>query len=188
MQDSCVAAASAGFAKDDDIARLAARLAMEHFLRTALGLANMLPGEDLLTMLVHRAIVTANLAHLDVDPSVRQYATLAAAPPDEVRRPVSVRAIAASVGIPFENVRRRVQRLVELGLCRRVRGGMILPAVSLEGPEAELALLANMAGLRRLFRRLESAGFDLSGDASSPRLRRPVAEADTRLAHEDNGD
>lgn len=148
---------------DDEIARLVARLAMENFLRTAQGLAGMLPGEDLLTMVVHRSIVTANLSHLDVDPALRQYAGLERAPPDDVRRPVSIRAIAASLSMPFETVRRRVQRLGELGLCRKVRGGYIVPAETLEGPEAEAALRGNIANLRRLFRRLETAGFDLSG-------------------------
>lgn len=177
-----------GVVADEEIARLVARLAMEHFLRTAQGLAGMLPGEDILTMLVHRAIVTANLAHLDVDPSLRQFATLAAAPPDEVRRPVSVRAVAASMGVPFETVRRRTQRLVELGICRRVRGGLIVPAATLEGPDAELALRGNIAGLRRLFRRLESAGFDLSGAAAPPAELPALADRDTWLAETDNGD
>jgi len=179
---------TAGVAQDEEIARLVARLAMEHFLRTALGLAAMLSSEDILTVLVHRAIVTANLAHLDVDPSLRQFATLAVAPPDEVRRPVSVRAIAASMGLPFETVRRRTQRLLELGLCRKIRGGLIVPAQTLEGPEAELALRGNMAELRRLFRRLESAGFDLSGAASSSAQARPVAEPDIRMADCDTRD
>lgn len=148
---------------DAEIARLVARLAMENFLRTVQGLAGMFPGEDLLTVVVHRSIVTANLSHLDVDPALRQYAELERAPPDEVRRPVSIRAIATSLGMPFETVRRRVQRLVELGLCRKVRGGYIVPAETLEGPDAEVALLGNISNLRRLFRRLEAAGFDPSG-------------------------
>lgn len=174
-------------APDRDIARLVARLSMEHFLRTAQGLAGMLPGEDLLTMLVHRTIVTANLSHLDIDPSLRQFAGLAAAPPDAVRRPVSARAIAASMGLPFETVRRRTQRLIELGLCRKVKGGLIVPAATLEGPSAEAALLGNIAGLRRLFRRLESAGFDLSGGPMSKASPIGVAEPATRVAEADNG-
>lgn len=156
-------AAETDLRPDDEIARLVARLAMENFLRTVQGLISMLPGEDLLTMVIHRSIVTANLSHLDVDPALRQYAGLERAPPDDVRRPVSIRAIAASLSMPFETVRRRVQRLVELGLCRKVRGGYIVPAETLEGPEAEVALRGNIANLRRLFRRLETAGFDLSG-------------------------
>lgn len=182
MPQRPIGAGRAAVESDAQIARLVARLAMEHFLRTLQGLSAMHPGEDLLTVLVHRAIVTANLAHLDVDPAARQFATLAAAPPDEVRRPVSVRAVAASMGVPLETVRRRTNRLIELGLCRRVKGGLIVPAATLEGPDAESALLGNMAGLRRLIWRLQSAGFRLSG------APHPAAEGDTAVAEHVNGE
>lgn len=158
---------------------------MEHFLRTLQGLAAMQPGEDLLTVLIHRVILIANLAHLDVDPARQQFATLAAAPADGVRRPVSVRAIAASMGLPFETVRRRTRRLIEAGACRQVRGGLIVPAETLEGPGAEGAPLGNMAGLRRLFWRLQAAGFDL--DVAAPRRVTSLAEHDTPLAQGANG-
>lgn len=89
--------------------------------------------------------------------------------------------------LPFETVRRRTQKLLELGLCRKVRGGLIVSAASVEGPEAELALLGNMAGLRRLFRRLESAGFDFSGATSFAAPTPAVAETDTSVSGQDNG-
>lgn len=81
MRSSGRAVGPADVAEDAEIARLMARLSMEHFLRTAQGLAAMLRGEDLLTMLIHRAILTANLAHLM---SIRRSASSRPWPP---RRP-----------------------------------------------------------------------------------------------------
>jgi CRP-like cAMP-binding protein len=43
-------------------------------------------------------------------------------------KPMSRRAIASATGLPRETVRRRVDRLVEGGLLRIVRGGVLPPA------------------------------------------------------------
>jgi hypothetical protein len=140
---------------------------MEFFLRTAQGLVRLVGGEDHTIVLVHRAILAANVAHLDVDPGKKLFASVDTPPPDEVRRPVSVRSISQSLGIPFETVRRRVQALVEAGLCKRVKGGIIIPVQVVEGPVAEQLMLGNIANVRRLFRQLRQAGFDF--DPAEPR-------------------
>ncbi|MET0273034.1 MAG: hypothetical protein ABW360_08595, partial [Phenylobacterium sp.] len=58
------------------------------------------------------AINQANIAPLTRQPDTRRrYGSLEAAAPDEARRPVSVNAVAGSLGLPFETVRRRVRHL-----------------------------------------------------------------------------
>jgi len=73
--------------------------------------------EDIVDGLLLAAIQSANVATISGDPELQvAYATMADAPPDELRRPVSVNAIAQSLRMPFETARRRVQRMVRRGL------------------------------------------------------------------------
>jgi hypothetical protein len=118
-------------------------------------------GPDLLTAVVHRAIVDANISHLEQDPETSaRFASLDAVPPDELRRPVSVSAIADSLGVPFETTRRHVNKLIAAGLCQRCGAGVIVPASALDTPAVNQGAVANMANLRRLFRALKRAGVD----------------------------
>ncbi len=73
------------------------------------------------------AINQANNAPLTRDPEARaRYGGLDALAPDGERRPVSINAVAASLGLPFETVRRRIRRLAAEQVCVAVgrgRGG-----------------------------------------------------------------
>ncbi|WP_296599932.1 hypothetical protein [Phenylobacterium sp.] len=72
--------------------------------------------EDIVDGLLFAAIQSANVATISNDPELQvAYAVLADAPPDELRRPVSVNAVAQSLRMPFETARRRVQRMVRRG-------------------------------------------------------------------------
>ncbi len=147
-------------AADAAVSRLAARLSTQYFLRMT-EMVTEQAGGDLLTGLVIRAISAGNVGYLDQDPNTfGQFASLEDIPPDDVRRPVSIAAVAGSLGLPYETARRHVGKLVKAGLCIRVRGGVIAPSVKMQGPWEHQAMLANMASLRRLFRALKRAGVD----------------------------
>ena len=75
------------------------------------------------------AVISANLGRLMRDPHAFSDDE---PPPDEARWPVSRRAIAASVGLPRETVRRKVIELVQKGHLVEVRGGLKAVAPVLE--------------------------------------------------------
>jgi hypothetical protein len=136
-------------------------LATEHFLRSARLLSDE-AGGDLVKALVLRAVVAANISHIDqqAEASAR-YAALDRVPPDAMRRPVSVLALAGSLGLPYETTRRRVAGLIREGRCVRVKGGIVAPSETLCRPAAEQAALANLLNARRFVRALKHAGVPL---------------------------
>jgi hypothetical protein len=117
---------------------------------------------ELLTGLVHLAIVQANVSHVDHAPSEQgPFDGLATLPPDEVRRPVSVLAVADSLGLPYETTRRHVTKLIRSGQAVRAKGGVVAPTSVLQDPRRQAMLDANIPNLRRLFRSLKAAGVAL---------------------------
>lgn len=69
-------------------------------------------------------------------------------PPDDRLRPISALAIANSLGVPRETVRRHIHRLVEAGACRRVTGGYIIPEAVLSRPQQQAQLAETFQHLR----------------------------------------
>jgi hypothetical protein len=148
-------------AADAAVSRIASRLSTQHFLRSA-EMVREHTGGDLVTGVVLRVITAGNIGYLDQDPDTfGRFASLEDAPPDDVRRPVSISAVAGSLGLTYETARRHVSKLVKAGLCVRVKGGVIAPSAKVRGPWEHQAMLANMASLRRLYRALKRAGAKL---------------------------
>jgi len=114
---------------------------------------------DFLDALILMAISQANVEPILRDPELnRQFATYDRAPPDELRRPISINAVAQSLGAPFETVRRRVTRLSKVGVYRLTPSGVVVPTwvVQLGGHRASAE-----AGYRRaqaLYFELEQLG------------------------------
>ena len=85
---------------------------------------------DLMRGLVYTAIWLGNVEHLAPTDG-----PLGAEPPDAMRKPVSVRAVARALRLPYETTRRYANGLVSEGVCKRVAGqGLIVPAAVLESP------------------------------------------------------
>jgi DNA-binding Lrp family transcriptional regulator len=116
------------------------------------GIAGLKPLETLLIM----AINQANIVPLTWDPGARdRYGALDSPAPDELRRPVSVRAVAASMRLPYETARRNIRRLEHRGACKVTAAGVVVPADFLLTPAyLETAVLGHdrMYGLYRLLR------------------------------------
>lgn len=93
-------------------------------------------GRHVLDALLLTTIVQANVAEISRRADLQVlYADAANVPPDELRRPVSLNALAASLGQPYETVRRRVGNLAKEGLVELGPGGAIVPAVVLTTPD-----------------------------------------------------
>ncbi len=143
--------------KPDKI-RLVARLSADYMLRSLKMIGDLAEGE-LLTGLVNLALVQANVGHLD--PTGSPFDGLDSVPPDEVRRPVSVLALSASLGLPYETTRRHVAKMVATGQCLRVKGGVIAPTAAVDDPRRAEMLEQNLINLKRLYRNLRAAGVAL---------------------------
>ncbi len=78
--------------------------------------------------------------------------------PDDLRRPISVSALARSLGLSVETTRRHVIRLVELGYAQRTAsGGVLVTSEILKREEVSTAAVANLTSMRHLIRALSRA-------------------------------
>ncbi|MGA0601804.1 hypothetical protein ACO2Q3_13945 [Caulobacter sp. KR2-114] len=140
--------------------RAAVRVTGQFFLRQAALLIDS-AGGDLLLGLVYAAITAANTEHMDEEVKAR-YAELDEAPPDELRRPISVLALSASLQLPYETTRRYVARLEEMGLARRLgRAGVIIPKAVHESPRSIENIRRSYADVHRFVAGLRKAGVDV---------------------------
>ena len=108
--------------------------------------------EGLLDSLLAGAIIEANTHRLAHDPALQMaYAYTDTPPPDALRRPVSINALAASLRLPFETVRRHVRRLADLGICVATPQGVIVPTAVVDSPFFRAATRARYDRLFRFY-------------------------------------
>lgn len=79
-------------------------------------------------------------------------------PPDEMRRPVTMNAVATSLQLPFETVRRRVRAMARDGFCRFVDGGVIVPTAVLTNPQYYVDGFRGYERLRQGYYQLSGLG------------------------------
>jgi len=117
-------------------------------------------GRDVVDGLLLAAISQANVAQITRNPELqRRFATLDAVPPDELRRPVSINAIAGSLRIPFETARRRIAALKDIDVVKVTKQGVIVPQGPLNSPFYRYAAEHHYALVRELYLRLRGIGF-----------------------------
>jgi DNA-binding Lrp family transcriptional regulator len=122
-------------------------------------LAEIAFGDDPLDRIILAAIAQANVEGLTADAEqLRRYGTLADLPPDELRRPVSISAIASGTGMAFETVRRRVRRLSAEGLCEAGPEGVRITSRMISRAENEATLGKTYELVRGLYLRLKANG------------------------------
>jgi DNA-binding Lrp family transcriptional regulator len=126
------------------------------------------PGGDVVDPLILTVVLEANIAAVNQDPELqRRYARADDPPPDELRRPVSVSAVAASLRLPYETVRRRVAKLAGLGACVVTPEGVMIPAAVVNN-----AAYLIFAGIR--YERLKQFYFDLKALGALQNLPAPA--------------
>lgn len=132
------------------------------------------------------AVLDANVRHLMADPELtRRYAGIDQMPPDEQRRPVSINAISASLGLAFETTRRRIHRLEQRGLLCCLPDGVIMSGAQLSTDAIRTINARNYDALGELYRRLriEAPSLELLGDVNAePATSLPLGEAPLRAA------
>jgi hypothetical protein len=119
------------------------------------GVAGLKPLDALLVL----AINQANIAPLTRDPEARQrYGHLDAPAPDDERRPVSINAIASSLGLPFETTRRRIRGLEAAGVCACSASGVVVPASFLASEAYIRSVFASHMRMRAFYFEMKEAG------------------------------
>jgi DNA-binding Lrp family transcriptional regulator len=105
------------------------------------------------------AMVQANVAQVTREPELqRTYGSYEEALPDDLRRPLSVSAIANSLRLPYETVRRRVAHLSRRGYCVMTPAGAYVPQEALSSPEHMAGVFAIYELLRQFYYRLSDLG------------------------------
>lgn len=137
-------------------ALLALRLAIEF----TLDVSQVSRGDrDLLDPLILTAILEANQAVVRHDPSLAQvYGDAYTAVPDELRRPISINALAKSLRMPFESVRRRVRVWLQTGVCVQRPDGVFVPQAVVTSPAYVARQIARVERLELFASDLERAG------------------------------
>lgn len=148
------------------VLRLSMRAAVQ-FLLDVIVFAS--AGRDFTDNVILLAIVQANLAQISADPALqRRYAAAETPPPDELRRPISINAVAASLRLPFETVRRRVVHLAERGECEITPRGLVVPEGQVIAPAHVAILDTNYRAVRSLYLRLRASDCLPPPTGSSP--------------------
>jgi hypothetical protein len=148
-----------GVKEGGDLSRAVARISGDYLLR-ALAILSETANGDLFDGLLALAIVQVNVGHL-VTQSGSSFSDSDDPPPDDMRRPATAMAVAASLGAPYETIRRRIRKLVAQGVCEQVPGGVIVPQRQVQSATNLAALEANLTNLQRMYRSLRGAGLRL---------------------------
>ena len=118
-------------------------------------------GNDLMMGLVYTAMWTANVKHITHSAANIEYGGLDQIPPDAERRPVTVMALANSLRMPHETVRRHVHALLKDDRCVRVGNkGFIVPARVFDRQDHKAAIVEGLPVLLRLLENMKLNGFD----------------------------
>lgn len=130
---------------------------------------------DLTRALVFGAIMAANAApYTNEADTAWRFATLSDSPPEDIRRPIPVLALAETLGIPYETTRRCVGAMLRDGDIVRVgRAGVVNPRTTPRDAELHrtgalmLTRFAQLVGtLKRLGYNFETLAFDAKASAA----------------------
>jgi hypothetical protein len=122
------------------------------------------------------AITSANARHIVYNPDLAwRYAAADQPPPDGLREAVSIRQVAADLGLPYATIYRHVMQMVTDGLCVRTAEGIIVPPAAHQRPD----ILASGSRLNHWWfatlRELSSLGFDFAAYDHRPKGLRKTA-------------
>ncbi|MFZ3006756.1 MAG: hypothetical protein WA047_11300 [Phenylobacterium sp.] len=114
-----------------DRRRLLSRLAGDYHVQTARRVS-LAMSRDIVTDMTILAITRANVREVTASPGsiAHTYEGVPGVPADALRIPVSVYAVAKDLGLPYENIRRRVKKLLDAGVCVTIDGGVVVPGAT----------------------------------------------------------
>ena len=92
-----------------------------------------------------------------------RYADADTSPPDDMRAPASVQAVAGRLGIPYETTRQHLIRMTDIGRAQRRPGGFIIPESVNRDPRYVRMGLNLYLRLLRAVNQLDRLGFNVAG-------------------------
>jgi hypothetical protein len=118
----------------------------------------------ILPLTIWAGVMRANVRELMADPQMAwRYAGQDQPPPDHLRKPISVRAVASDLGLPFETTRRHVAVMIDKGWLAAVPGQGVITPTSALGADSLGHTNLQLPGLyARMIGDLTRVGFDLS--------------------------
>ena len=142
------------------ISRAADRLVLNIIMDAMM--ASPLAGLDPVDYLIAITVGSANVSHIDNDANLsRQFAGLIE--PDSLRHGISRAAISRATMLPLETVRRRINRLLEIGIFLERDDGIILSAGNKYKVDARTDRMHAQARLvERMFRDLRARGVNIA--------------------------
>ncbi|UAJ08913.1 winged helix-turn-helix domain-containing protein [Glacieibacterium megasporae] len=130
------------------------------------------PVPDWTSKLVWIIIIVANVRHITIDPELTErYANNFT--PDEVRRPITARAIARLSGLSYGTVYRHCQTLAKNDVIRYQREGWVLASRQIGSDQIDRGVRALLDYFKKRIVELVSYGFDPTNAATSYLDRRP---------------
>lgn len=142
--------------------RLALRASTTYFLHSV-DLMSRVVGGDILRGVIFTAVVDANVRHMKPGDAISQaYSEAGDHVPDELRKPISVHALALELDIPYETTRRHINALIADGFCVRAETGIIVPGAVIARDQMATALRRNYENLRRLMIDLRDGGVEFA--------------------------
>jgi hypothetical protein len=124
-------------------------------------LVGRLNGNDFLRGTIAMTIWTANVRHITCSRDNLKYGGIHQLPPDALRKPVTINAVAVALRLPYETTRRYVGALVQGGIAQRIEGeGVIIPGAQFIRPEYYQAARESYGNIVQTVADLHRAGFD----------------------------
>jgi hypothetical protein len=120
---------------------------------------------DPLDLLIIHTVMNTNVLTVMKDPELdRRFGSVHTVEPDDLKRGVSRAALSRFLSLPFETIRRRVDRLKKEGILRELDHGLIVSEGNMFkfGNNHELQK-TNVILFRKLVRDLAQAGMELPG-------------------------
>ena len=117
---------------------------------------------DLTQAYVFCTVLSANLSHVGYRGTLAAQASTGHDNGQVCRRPISVNAVATSLALPYETVRRKAAALVATGMVRRDRMGLVVVPDTMARPELVAAAAQIRCLLSLLVGRLRQIGLDPS--------------------------
>jgi hypothetical protein len=120
---------------------------------------------DPLDLLIIHTVMNTNVLTVMKDPELdRRFGSVHTVEPDDLKQGVSRAALSRFLSLPFETIRRRVDRLKKEGILRELDHGLIVSEGNMFkfGNKHELQK-TNVILFRKLVRDLAQAGIELPG-------------------------
>ena len=158
-----------------DLRRHVIRVCGDYLLTTARLATEAVEG-DLITATTFLTISRDNVRQVTAAAQAEiAYCSIDDIPPDHLRKPVTVYALARELHLPYETARRYVGKLTRAGLCDRVADGLVIQAHVYARPSMKRLVDRNWIETRKFVDALARCGVRAETcEAPAPDVRRQV--------------